>query len=114
MKFSQIIGKHCYEVLHRLDKPREDCPHHCFLKTGTEGRSDLEEPWLGKIFDLITSPLRDSRGALKGCVIVLRDITERRRVEELFQEGERTADHHRFCARTGFLQRQNESARSRQ
>ena len=87
MKFSQIIGKHCYEVLYRSDKPREDCPHHCFLKTGTEGRGDLEEPWLGKIFDLTTSPLRDSSGALKGCVIVLRDITERRRVEELFQEG---------------------------
>ena len=88
MKFSQIIGKHCYEVLHRLDKPREDCPHHCFLKTGTEGRGDLEEPWLGKIFDLTTSPLRDSSGALKGSVNVLRDITARQRAEEALRASE--------------------------
>ena len=87
LELSEIIGKHCYEVLHRSDKPREDCPHQCLLKTGTEARSDLEEPWLGKIFDLTTSPLRDSSGALKGSVIVLRDITEHRRVEELLQEG---------------------------
>ena len=87
LELSQIIGKHCYEVLHRLDKPREDCPALRFLKTGTEARGDLEEPWLGKIFDLTTSPLRDSSGALKGSVIVLRDITEHRRVEELLQEG---------------------------
>jgi PAS domain S-box-containing protein len=87
IELSQIIGKHCYEVLHRSDKPREDCPAFRFLKTGTEARGDLEEPWLGKIFDLTTSPLRDSSGALKGSVFVLRDITERRRVEELLQEG---------------------------
>ena len=88
LELSQIIGKHCYEVLHRLDKPREDCPALRFLKTGTEARGDLEEPWLGKIFDLTTSPLRDSSGALKGSVNVLRDITARQRAEEALRASE--------------------------
>ncbi|MGB7591990.1 MAG: response regulator [Terriglobia bacterium] len=88
LELSEIVGKHCYEVLHRSDKPREDCPHQCLLKTGTEARGDLEEPWLGKIFDLTTSPLRDSSGALKGSVIVLRDITERQRAEEALPASE--------------------------
>jgi PAS domain S-box-containing protein len=88
LELSQIIGKHCYEVLHRSDKPREDCPHQCLLKTGMEARSDLEEPWLGKIFDLTTSPLRDSSGALKGSVNVLRDITARQRAEEALRASE--------------------------
>ncbi len=88
LELSEIIGKHCYEVLHRSDKPREDCPHQCLLKTGTEARSDLEEPWLGKIFDLATSPLRDSSGALKGSVNVLRDITARQRAEEALRASE--------------------------
>ena len=88
LELSEIIGKHCYEVLHRSDKPREDCPHQCLLKTGTEARSDLEEPWLGKIFDLTTSPLRDSSGALKGSVNVLRDITARQRAEEALRASE--------------------------
>ena len=88
LELSEIIGKHCYEVLHRSDKPREDCPHQCLLKTGTQARSDLEEPWLGKIFDLATSPLRDSSGALKGSVNVLRDVTARQRAEEALRASE--------------------------
>jgi PAS domain S-box-containing protein len=88
LELSQIIGKHCYEVLHRSDKPREDCPHRCLLKTGTGARGNLEEPWLGKIFELTTSPLRDSSGALKGSVNVLRDVTERQRAEEALRASE--------------------------
>jgi PAS domain S-box-containing protein len=89
LELPQIIGRHCYEVLHRSHKPREDCPHHCLLKTGTGAGGNLEEPWLGKIFELTTSPLRDSSGALKGCVVVLQDITERRRLEEQLHQAQK-------------------------
>jgi PAS domain S-box-containing protein len=88
LEFSQIIGKHCYEVVHTSDEPPQGCPHQCLLKTGKEARAEIEEPWLGKIFDYTASPLRDSSGALMGSVIVLRDVTERRRMEEALRQSE--------------------------
>jgi PAS domain S-box-containing protein len=89
LEFSQVIGKHCYEVMHRSDKPPQNCPHRRLLETGMEARADIEEPWLGKIFDHACSPLRDSSGALVGSVVVLRDITERQRLEEQLRQAQK-------------------------
>jgi PAS domain S-box-containing protein len=87
-EFSQILGKRCHEVVHRSEEPHQGCPHQCLLKTGKEARAEVEEPWLGKVFDYTASPLRDSSGALMGSVIVLRDVTERKRVEEALRGSE--------------------------
>jgi len=89
LDFSQVVGRYCYEVMHGSDKPPQNCPHQCLLKTGLEARADIEEPWLGKIFDHACSPLRDSSGALVGSVVVLRDITERQRLEEQLRQAQK-------------------------
>ena len=88
----QVIGKHCYEVLHQSQTPRPDCPHQELLKTGKGAHGDIYEPWLDKFFASSTTPIRDRSGALRGCVHVLKDVTDRKRaednlrhIEELFQ-----------------------------
>ena len=81
LELSQIIGRHCYEVLHNTKEPPPYCPHLAILQSDQPGRGDLEEPRLGKTFDMTCSPVRDDQGVVTGSVQVLADITERHQAE---------------------------------
>ena len=86
LDFSQIVGRHCYEVVHGMSEACQDCPHHRSLESGQTERGDLEEPRLGKVFDAFCTPLRHPDGTVQGSVVALRDITERKQLEkQLFQ-----------------------------
>ncbi len=89
LDFKQMIGRPCYEVIHGLREPRADCPHRQMLDTGEEARKDLVEQRLGKVFEVASSPLRDSAGGLRGCVVVMGDVTERRKLEEQFRQAQK-------------------------
>ena len=81
LPFQDLIGRFCYEVLHGSAEPRLDCPHQKLTLSGRDERGEMEEPRLGKTFEAAASPLRDESGTFRGCVQVLRDITERKRAE---------------------------------
>jgi PAS domain-containing protein len=59
---AQIIGRHCYEVLHGGTEPRPDCPHQKLIRTGAAACGDIYEPWLDKFFASSTTPLRARGG----------------------------------------------------
>ena len=79
---AQLTDKPCHEVVHGLSGPLPDCPYERMLATGKEQRADIVDTRLGKIFDATASPLFDSSGKMRGCVEVLRDITDRQRAED--------------------------------
>ena len=83
----ELIGKHCHEVFHLLNSPAAGCPMKRMLFSGMEERSDLEEPSLGKIFDVTATPLKDAAGTVQGCVHVVRDVSERKRAEEQIRQA---------------------------
>ena len=87
-EFSQLIGQFCYTVVHGLNEPHPDCPYKLLLETGEEVRRDVVEPRWGKVFDVTASPLRDASGAPKGCIHVMRDITDRRQRQEALRQSE--------------------------
>jgi two-component system cell cycle sensor histidine kinase/response regulator CckA len=89
LEFSQLIGQPCYQVVHGRTEPPPECPLQHMLASGKEARCDIEEPRLGKVFDATATPLHNSGVAVLGCVEVLRDITERKRVEEQLRQSQK-------------------------
>jgi hypothetical protein len=84
-----IIGKHCYEVQHNLDRPCFEkglpCPVKIALETGQQARvlhehlqSDNTIVWE----DMLASPLKDKNGNISLIIEEVRDITK------LFQSKE--------------------------
>ncbi len=86
-----LLGKKCYEAYHGRNKPCEICPSCQTLKTqnmsydivpkrGPEGEV---VGWL----DLYTFPHIDATtGEMKGVIEYVRDITDRKRAEEILKE----------------------------
>ncbi|MEE9594085.1 MAG: PAS domain-containing sensor histidine kinase [Candidatus Hydrothermarchaeales archaeon] len=80
MTKKQLIGKHCYEVFHNSNTPWPNCPFQKTLETEETATEDVEDPNLGGIFSVATSPIFED-GELVGSVHVCRDITERKKSE---------------------------------
>ncbi len=68
LKRADLIGKHCYEVLHGADAPCDNCPS---LENQSETSAqplDINNPKLNKSFRVHHSPLFDEYGELIGGV----------------------------------------------
>ena len=83
-----LLGRHCYEVIHRSAGPPDNCPFLKALDSGHAERAEWEETNLGGIFQASAYPLRDEKGELWRFVHVLRDITANRRAEKALRESE--------------------------
>ncbi|MBI3755223.1 MAG: HD domain-containing protein, partial [Deltaproteobacteria bacterium] len=71
----ELIGEKCYKLCHGLDNPIENCPHVKAMETGKPQTIEIEEPYLGGIFEITTYPLFDDnplspfvKGELKGVI----------------------------------------------
>ncbi|MBF0396082.1 MAG: response regulator [Desulfobacterales bacterium] len=73
---SDIIGKHCFELINRTA-----CPvHHDNIKKKEYAVTDIHLN--DRIFQLSVSPILDENDNFKGAVHILYDITERKKMEE--------------------------------
>jgi len=82
-----VQGKKCYDAFHGRPEPCETCPSRHTLATGQpscetvplSGPDDETAGWL----DLHTFPILDSvTGKLQGVIEYMRDVTDRRRLED--------------------------------
>ncbi len=82
---TDIIGRHCWEVMHGTDKPIENCPFQKMLGSGK--REKLTLPAGDKWFEVTVDPIY-REGEFVGAAHVMKDITEQKHWERALQESE--------------------------
>jgi PAS domain S-box-containing protein len=77
---SDLIGKSCWEVVHKTPESIPDCPVQKMVLSGKREWAVLQirNCW----YEVTADPLLDDEGRLEGAVHIVRDITARKLVEE--------------------------------
>lgn len=83
----EAVGLTCYEYIHGMAEPPSFCPHTKLLADGKEHMVEIREERLGGYFIVSVSPLHDAEGRVIASIHVARDITERRKAEEVLQKA---------------------------
>jgi PAS domain S-box-containing protein len=79
MKFSEIIGRKCSEIVRCRDEDGGPCPLEATLWSGRAASRDFFQTDTGRWFECAVSPRSDPDGSQKGGIVVLHEITERRK-----------------------------------
>ena len=82
----EIIGKHCWEIVHGTTKPNSKCPTSRAKKSLVRENGEIRQG--GRWFNIIADPILDKNGKIKGMVHTLQDITEHKRAVLSLQESE--------------------------
>ncbi|MDI9569709.1 MAG: PAS domain-containing protein [Pseudomonadota bacterium] len=85
----ECIGKKCHQLVHGRDEPPSFCPHARLMADGGDHAEEVSEPRLRGAFLITVSPLRDNEGQLKGSVHVVRDLSDRQRLEKALERHRR-------------------------
>ena len=82
----ELIGKHCWEIVHCTTQPIPECP---FLRARNSLRRESMELQIGKNwFEVIVDPILDATGRFDGAVHIVSDITDRKRAEDALSKSE--------------------------
>jgi len=87
-KFSEnenanLIGMHCYKVIHGTEYPHSKCPFSKMMQTGKRENAEVQEgdQWLDVTVDALFGPDKQ----LTGAVHIIRNITGRKKAEDLLK-----------------------------
>lgn len=90
-KPEELIGKHCYEVVHGTKEPWPDCPHKEALETKKPVRKEFFEPNLAIYLEVSSLPIFNKKGEVVSAVHIASDITERKLLQEQLIQSEKLA-----------------------
>ena len=85
---ADLIGKKCYELMHKLNQPWPECPAEKTKEDRNPHTEEVNDPNIGKVLLVTTSPIFDEEGQLKAVVHVSKDISAQKRQEEILRESE--------------------------
>ncbi|MHA2344138.1 MAG: PAS domain S-box protein, partial [Candidatus Hodarchaeales archaeon] len=84
------VGEYCYKAYEHNDKTCKGCPLAESFKDG-KIHTEVRSAPIGKgieYFEITTSPIRDSAGKIIAGIEVVRNISERKQIEESLNESE--------------------------
>jgi diguanylate cyclase (GGDEF)-like protein/PAS domain S-box-containing protein len=84
----KLSGRKCYEVFHGTDAPPPDCPCYALHETGKASHVEKFEPNLDRYFEMKVLPFFDQNADVTRIVHILKDITDRKQMEESLRESE--------------------------
>ncbi|MBF0384298.1 MAG: response regulator [Candidatus Omnitrophica bacterium] len=83
----EVIGKKCHVLVHGLENPHSACPHVRTLENKSHNTSEIFEPRLNAFLEVNVSPIFDDKGEVIGTVHIAKNITQRKKDEELLKES---------------------------
>lgn len=84
--FEKTGERKCFKYYHGKDAPPDRCPSCKCLETGESAIFEFFEPHLNKFLEIRAIPRFDINNELIGLIHIVRDITERRKNEEIANE----------------------------
>ncbi len=72
----EVIGRHCWEIVHKTDKPIDECPIDKLKSKNGRASEDLKigDKW----FNVLLDPIYDEDGEISRIIHLMRDITDQK------------------------------------
>jgi PAS domain S-box-containing protein len=77
----ELIGRHCYEIVHNTDVPWCNCPASKTFETKQIVTEEVDDPNLGIPLLVTTSPVLDEQGKVAHIIHIAKDITKMKEAE---------------------------------
>jgi diguanylate cyclase (GGDEF)-like protein/PAS domain S-box-containing protein len=98
-----LPGTKCYKYYHGKDDPMEGCPSCDCIKSGMPVSFEMSEPYLNMYLEIRAIPRFDAGNKLAGLLHIARDITERKKMEDILRTMSITDELTGLLNRRGFF-----------
>ena len=89
LSVESILGRHCYELFHRTSQPCSECPATCTEASGLPVSAEVKCGPANNLFEITISPVTDDRQKVTHLVHVMRDLSERKRLEAELRQAQK-------------------------
>lgn len=87
-KPEELIGKHCYEIMHGTEVPWCNCPATKTFETKRITSEEVNDPHLGIPLLVTTSAILDEQGEVAQVIHIAKDITKQKKTEEALMNSQ--------------------------
>ena len=84
-----LVGIRCCELYHNSKKPRSDCTIMRTVTEQTPQKVELNDRLHGRVLRVITDPIINENGRVRGVVCTTRDVTDEKLIERRLIQQER-------------------------